>query len=91
MSDTQTADPIPLAPELASRVRAVADRHGLPAETALQRLVELALAEDEREFQETVAALRASLSDPNADALPLDDWRTQNAAWIAARRQSETV
>jgi predicted transcriptional regulator len=91
MSDTQSADTIPLAPELTARVRAIADRQGLPPEAALQRLLEHALAQDEREFQDTVAALRASLADTDAPVVALEDWRTQSQAWIAAHRRQETV
>ncbi len=89
MSDNKAADTIPLAPELAARVHAIADRQGLTPSVALSRLLEQALAEDEREFQETIAALRASFADPHA--VLLDDWRAQSQAWIAAHHRQEAA
>lgn len=91
MSDTQQAATIPLAPELTARVRVVAERQGLAPEEALSRLLERALADEERDFQETVAALRVSLTDGEVGALPLDEWRAQSLAWAAVHRAQEAA
>lgn len=78
-----------LAPELEARVRAVADHRGLAPEIALSRLLETALAQEEQEFQSTVAALRASIADFEAGrSISLEDWRAESRAWIAARNGS---
>jgi predicted transcriptional regulator len=78
-----------LAPELEARVRAVADRSGLPPEAALSRLLEAALTDEEQQFQETVAALRASMHDFAAGrSVSLEEWRAESRAWVDAHLQT---
>ncbi len=83
------APDITLAPDLEARLRAIADRDGLAPEAALTRLLEDALADREQEFQETIAALRASQADFDAGrSLSLEEWRADSRAWAAAHRPS---
>jgi hypothetical protein len=75
-----------LAPELEARVQVVADQRSLRLETALSELLEAALAPEEQEFQEIVAALRASLAGfPAMRAVSMEEWREDSQAWITAQ------
>lgn len=81
--------PLTLSPEAEARVRAVADRSGLPADVMLSDLLEAALQEQEQEFQETVAGIQAGMDDYAAGRwTSLEDWRiemvTKRQAWNKA-------
>lgn len=77
---------ITLAPDMEARVRAVADRQGLAPEAVLGRLLESALAEEERQLQEIAAAIQTSMADFEAGrSVSLEDWRAESKAWIAAQ------
>ena len=78
-----------LASELEARVRAVAYRSGLPPEAALSHLLEIALADEEQQFQETVAALQASMDDFSAGrSVSLEEWRADSRSWMDVHRQA---
>jgi hypothetical protein len=61
----------------------------LHPEAVISRLLENALAEEERELQETAEAIRASMADFEAGrSVSLEDWRAQSAAFVHLLRHT---